>query len=127
MAQDAGRAVGRVRGFAASSIRVVRTRLELLGVEIQEEKARVIRDLLIAVAALNLILCGLLLVAAWIVLSTPAEQRGVVLGIIALVVLLLGVIAFVWLLLAGGRRKPLFDATVTVLKGDEDALDKTVP
>lgn len=127
MAQDAGGLVGRARGFAATAIRAVRTRLELLGIEIQEEKARVLRDLLIAVAALNLLLCGLMLGAAWIVLTVPAEQRGLVLGIVALVLVLSGAAALLWLRLASARRKPFLDATVAILKDDEQALDETVP
>lgn len=124
MAEGSGRLVGRMRGFAAGAVRAVRTRLELLGVEVQEEKARFVRDLLIAVAALNLLLCGLLLGVAWIVLTVPPELRSLVLGIISLVVLLCGAGALLWLRLERAKRKVFLNATVTVLKDDEQALDK---
>lgn len=124
MAGDPGRLVGRARGFAATAIRAVRTRIELLGVEIQEERARFVRDLLVAAAAINLLLCGLLLGAAGIVLTVPAELRSLVLGIISLALLLCGGAALLWLRLEGARRKGFLDATVTTLKEDEQALDK---
>ena len=118
--------MGRMRGFAATAVRAVRTRLELLGVELQEEKARFVRDLLVAVAALNLLLCGLLLGAAWIVLTIPAELRSLVLGMISLTALICGAGALLWLRLDGAKRKPLLNATVAILKDDEQALDKMV-
>lgn len=126
MADGPGRLVGRMRGFAATGVRAVRTRLELLGVEVQEEKARFVRDLLIAIAALNFLLCGLLLGAAWIVLTIPAELRSLVLGIISLVVLFCGAGALLWLRLERAKRRPFLNATVTILKDDEQALDKMV-
>ncbi len=124
MVDGRGRLIGRMRGFAATAVRAVRTRVELLGVELQEEKARFVRDLLVAIAALNLLLCGLLLGAAWIVLAIPAELRTLVLGIISLVVLLCGAGALLWLRWEGAKRKSLLNATVTILKDDERALDK---
>ena len=127
MAGDPGRVVGRARGLAATAIRALRTRVELFGVEVQEERARVVRDLLIAVAALNLLMGGLLLAVAWIVLALPAELRGPVLGILALVVLICGAGALLWLRLEGARRKPFLGAIVAVLKDDERALGKDSP
>ena len=126
MVEARGRLIGRMRGFAATVVRAVRTRVELLGVELQEEKARFVRDLLVAVAALNLLLCGLLFGVAWIVLTVPPELRSLLLGIISLVVLLCGAGALLWLRLEGTKRKSLLNATVTILKDDEQALDKMV-
>jgi len=126
MVEGRGRLIGRMRGFAATVVRAVRTRVELLGVELQEEKARFVRDLLVAVAALNLLLCGLLFGVAWIVLTVPPELRSLLLGIISLVVLLCGAGALLWLRLEGTKRKSLLNATVTILKDDEQALDKMV-
>jgi len=116
--------VGHARGLAASSVRAVRTRLELLGIEIEEQKARIVRDLIIALLALYLLLCGMLLAVAWIVVATPVEQRVVVLGFFTLAFLLAGGIALLWLIYTNAKRKPLFDTTVAVLKRDEQALNE---
>jgi len=53
--------VGDVRGIASTGLRAVRTRLELASIELTEEKAWLVRFLLIAVAALYLLTFGLLL------------------------------------------------------------------
>ncbi|HYA59942.1 MAG TPA: phage holin family protein [Burkholderiaceae bacterium] len=127
MSYDPSGLVGHARGFAASGVRAVRTRLELLGIEIEEQKARIVRDLLIAVVALYLLLCGMLLAVAWIVVATPVEQRVVVLGVLTLAFLLAGGLALLWLVYTSAKRKPLFDTTVTVLKRDEQALNEMAP
>ena len=125
MPDGASRLVRRARGFAATAVRAIRTRIELLGVEIQEEVARFVRHLLIALAALQLLVCGLMLAIAWIVLVLPVELRGLVLGIIALLIVLAGAGALAWLRLQGARRRPFLHATVAILRDDEEALDKT--
>ncbi|HXY05292.1 MAG TPA: phage holin family protein [Burkholderiaceae bacterium] len=127
MSRDASGLVGHARGFAASGVRAVRTRLELLSIEIQEEKARIVRDLVIAIAGLCLLLCGIFAAIAWIVVSTPVEQRMIVLGFVTFVFLLAGGGVLLWLYYTSVRRTPLFDATVEVLKRDEQALNEMAP
>ncbi len=125
MAGDpAGRLVGRARGLAATSIRAVRTRMELLAVEIQETGTRAVRDLLIAGVALNLLLFGLLLGAIWIVLTVPPDLRRILLGFFSLAFLVGGAGALWWLRSDSAGRKPFLQTTIAVLKDDEQALDK---
>ena len=47
--------VGDLRGLASTGVRAVRTRLELLAIELKEEKAWAVRSLIVAVAALYLL------------------------------------------------------------------------
>lgn len=117
--------MGNARGLAADGVRAVRTRLELLGIEIQQEKGRVSRQLLVAAAALYLLSFGTLLGILWIVTSLPAAQRGVVLCGIALAFLAGGAGAVLWLRYGEARGKPLLATTVAVLMGDEQALGRT--
>ncbi len=125
MAGDpAGRLVGRARGLAATSIRAIRTRMELLAVEVQESGTRAVRDLLIAGMALNLLLLGLLLGAVWVVLVVPADLRRFLLGFFSLSFLLCGAGALWWLRSDTGARKPFLHTTLAILKDDEQALDK---
>ncbi|MFT3760673.1 phage holin family protein [Thauera sp.] len=49
------RMAGRLRGIADAALQMLQTRLELLAVEVQEEKLRLTR------LAINIVLCGLLL------------------------------------------------------------------
>jgi len=127
MSRNASGLVGHARGFAASGVRAVRTRLELLVIEIQEEKVRIVRDLVIAIAGLCLLLCGMFAAIAWIVVTTPVEQRVIVLGFVTLAFLLSGGGVLLWLFYTSAKRQPLFATTVGVLKRDEQALKEMSP
>jgi uncharacterized membrane protein YqjE len=116
-----------VRGLAASGVRAVRTRLELLGIELQEEKARAVRQLLVGAAVAYLLSFGSLLGVFWIVMTLPQGDRAMVLGALALGFLAAGGLALLWLLARGPRRRPLLATTVAVLKRDEDALASVAP
>jgi uncharacterized membrane protein YqjE len=118
-----GGIVGNVRGLAADGVRAVRTRLELFGIEAQEEKARVIRQIVIAAASLYVMSLGILLAVLWLVMTSPAEQRALVLGLIAILFLAAGGGALAWLWYENSTRKSLFTATISVLRSDEQALE----
>jgi uncharacterized membrane protein YqjE len=115
--------VDNVRNLAADAVRALRTRLELAGLEIQEEKAHLVRSLVIAASVVYLLSFGSLLAVLWIVTSVPDAYRGTVLGALALVFLAAGGGTLLWLVYGRAQRKPLFAALVAVLDGDERALD----
>ena len=125
MSRDDRGLAGNVRGLAANGVRAVRTRLELLGVELQIEKARIMRQLVVAAAALYLLSFGTLSAIFWIVMSMSDEPRRLALGGIALAFLALGSGALLWLLYGNSRARPLLATTVAVLKGDEHAIAGT--
>ena len=114
--------VGDLRGFASTGVRAVRTRLELLGIELKEEKAWLVRFLVVAVAALYLITFGLLLGVAALVLFASEANRPAILGICAGVFILAGIGAGAYVFAKSKKRHPLFQETIAVLKGDEQGL-----
>jgi uncharacterized membrane protein YqjE len=59
--REATSIVGDLKGLAGTGVRAVRTRLELLAIEVKEEKAWLVRLVIVAVAALYLVTFGLLL------------------------------------------------------------------
>ena len=122
MSRDDGGVVGNVRGLAANGVRAVRTRLELVGIELQIEKARLVRQLLVAAAALYLLSFATLSAIFWIVMNMAEAPRSVALGGIAIAFLLLGSGALLWLLYGDSRARPLLSTTIAVLKSDEHAL-----
>ena len=69
--------------IAATGVRAVRTRLELAAIELKEEKAWLVRFLIVAVAALYLVTFGLLLAVSALVLFASEENRPAILGICA--------------------------------------------
>jgi uncharacterized membrane protein YqjE len=120
--REASNIVDDLRGIASTGVRAVRTRLELLLIELKEEKAWLVRFLIVAVAALYLITFGLLLAVSALVLFASEENRPAILGICAAVFLLGGAGAAAYVYSSSKKRHPLFKETVAVLKGDEQGL-----
>ena len=122
MTREAGGIVADVKGLAATGVRAVRTRLELLAIEVSEEKEWALRFLAITVTSLYLASFGLLLavlaLAAWV----DPEHRPAVLAGFALVFLVAGGSGIAFILNGASRRNPPLADTIAVLKGDEKAL-----
>jgi uncharacterized membrane protein YqjE len=122
MLREAAGAMGDLKGLASTGLRAMRTRLELLAIEVKEEKAWAIRFIVIAVAALYLLTFGLLLGILALVLFAAEENRPAILGICAGAFLAFGIGASAWLYSKSKSRHPLFQETIAVLKGDEQGL-----
>lgn len=124
MLRDASNIVGDLRGIASTGVRAVRTRLELIGIELKEEKAWLVRFVVVAIAALYLATFGLLLAVFALVLFANEENRPMIVAIAAAVFLAAGAGAAFWIVGQSKKRHPIFDETIKVLKGDEDGLQR---
>ena len=122
MLRDAASAVGDLKGVVSTGVRAVRTRLELLALEVKEEKAWAVRFILVALAALYLLTFGLLLAILAVVLFASEENRPAILAICAVVFLAVGAGTAAWVAGKAKKRNSLFDETIAVLKGDEQGL-----
>jgi uncharacterized membrane protein YqjE len=109
------------RELAGDGVRMLRTRLELLAIEVQAEKALAVRQLVVSAAVLFLASFGTLLVILWVLLSLPEGDRQLALGGVGIVFLVCGAACAAWLGNSGSRRSPLH-ATIDVLLHDEQAL-----
>ena len=114
--------VGDVRGIAHTGLRAVRTRLELASIELTEEKAWLVRFVLVAVAALYLVTFGLLLGICALTLWASEENRPAILGGFTAVFLVVGLGCALYIWMQARRRHPILKETIAVLKGDEQAL-----
>lgn len=114
--------VGDVRSLFSTGLRAVHTRLELLAIELSEEKAWALRFLVVAAAGLYLLTFGLLLAIFALVLWASEGNRPAILAGFAAAFVVLGAGGIFWLAGASRRRRPLFKETIAVLKGDEQAL-----
>ena len=117
MLREATGIVGDVKAIASTGLRAVRTRLELLAIELKEEKAWVVRLLVVAVSALYLLTFGLLLAVFALVVWASEENRPLILG---------GGAAIAWMKTSMKHRAPLFHDTIAVLKGDEQVLKQSL-
>lgn len=71
---------GRLRRLLGTGVALLQVRLDLLAIELEEEKRRLFDALLCAVVALLLIGIGLLLLVGWLVWIAPADWRPWVVG-----------------------------------------------
>ena len=122
MIREAAGALGDLKGVVSTGPRAVRTRLELLAIEVKEEKAWAVRFIIVAIAALYLLTFGLLLAILAIVLFAAEENRPAILAVCAGAFLAAGIGAGLWIKAKAKARHPLFDETIAVLKGDERGL-----
>lgn len=126
MLREASNIVGDLRGAASTGVRAVRTRLELLAIELKEEKAWLVRFLVVAIAALYLLSLGLVLGVAALVLFAAEENRPAILGACAAIFVLAGAGAAAYVRASSKKRHPLFQETIAVLKGDEKGLHQLI-
>lgn len=126
MIREATGALGDLKGIAATGVRAVRTRLELFALEVKEEKAWVVRFIIVAIAALYLLTFGLLMALFAVVLFAAEENRPVILAAGSGVFLAAGIGAGLWIKAKAGSRGALFDDTIAVLKGDERGLQQAL-
>jgi uncharacterized membrane protein YqjE len=124
--REATSIVGDVKGLAATGLRAVRTRLELLAIELKEEKAWAVRFLVVAVAALYLLTFGILLAIFALALWASEENRPAILGGFALAFLVAGAGGVAYIVAQSKKRHPIFQETIAVLKGDEKALQQSL-
>lgn len=122
MIREATNIVGDLKGLASTGVRAVRTRLELMAIEFKEEKAWVIRLIIVAIAALYLLTFGLLLGIFALALYASEENRPLILAAFAGFFLAGGIGGAAYIFMASKKRHPIFENTIAVLKGDERGL-----
>ena len=114
--------VGDLRGVVSTGVRAVRTRLELIAIELKEEKAWVVRFIVVALAAVYLISFGTLLAILAFSLAMPENTRPAVLGGFGGFMLAAGIGSVIWMVKSAKKRSPPFQDTIATLKRDEQAL-----
>ena len=109
--------LGSVSRLAGTALETIRTRIELLGLELAEERERLIRVLIWSAIALLLLALGLLTAVVLLALSFW-EQRLWVLGCLALALLLGGVFILMQVLRDARHRPHPFQSSMSELAKD---------
>ena len=111
-----------LKSTAGGLLAIVQTRLELLAVDVAEERERLLALLVLALVALFCLGVGIVLLALLIVVALWESNRLVALGGLIAFFLLTGA-AVGWLALARVRSAPkLFGASISELERDRKAL-----
>ena len=113
---------GSARRVAATIVDIARTRIELAGTELAEERLRIAQQALAATLALFCCGVGLVLAVLGLAWGAGPDRGAAVLGIGALVLLAAAVSALVWWQRLVAARPPLLHETLTQLRADAQAL-----
>lgn len=113
---------GAARNVAATAVEIVRTRIELAGTELAEERLRLARQALAATLALFCLGVGLVLAVIDLAWWAGPAHGPIVVGIGAAVLLALAAAAVLWWQRLVHARPPLLHETLTQLRADAQAL-----
>lgn len=116
-----------LRGFAATSVALLRTRFELLKVEAQEEVSRLAGLLLWGIAAVLLGVTGLVFLAVFLTVLLWDSQRLLTLGVFAALFLGAAAVAIGIALRLARQGSQLFAASLAELRRDESVLREERP
>lgn len=116
--------MNRLRGLVDAGLHIAQIRLQLLSVELQEEKLRLVTLLFSTVFAVLMIGFGLVFLTVFITVLLWDEYRLLTLGVASFVFLIAGLIAVVVAIRELRRGSQLFSATVDELANDREALEQ---
>lgn len=114
-----------LRGFAATSVALLRTRLELLKLEAQEEAGRIAGLLLWGIAGILLGIAGLVFLAVFLTVLLWDSHRVLALGIFTALFLAAAGMAIATALRLARQGSQLFATSLAELRRDEAALNTT--
>ncbi len=114
-----------LKRLLATLVAIGKTRFELLSVELQEEKLRLLSLLLLALAALFLLGVGLVLAVAFLAVAFW-EQRVIVFALAAFLFLAASGVCGMRALATARRASPVFAQSLAELDTDLSRLKKSV-
>lgn len=127
MTPTSGGVTGPVRRLGASLLALGRIRLELLAIEVQEEKDRIASLLAWAVLTALLAGFGAVFIALFVTVALWDTHRLAALGVAAVVFVGLAAFGALQLRALVGRPSTLFQASIAELRKDSAALHEGAP
>jgi uncharacterized membrane protein YqjE len=113
-----------IKGLASNGASIAQTRLELLSLDIQIARNKFIGLLVMIIGALFFLFFGLVMLALLIVIYSWETDRMIALGLLTAAFLSVGLI-LAFLITQSLRKMPrLFEASITELAKDREALSK---
>ena len=111
-----------LKTLARSLLAVGQTRLEILGSELEEQRAILLREVLLAVIATFCLALGVVFTALFFVILFWDTNRLLVLGLFAVVFFVASAVVIVVLRAADRDRPRAFSATIQELGKDHESL-----
>lgn len=109
-----------LRGVASTVFAILHSRAELLTLELERERLRITRLVLLCAAALFFLMLGALTATLLIIAFFWDSHRLLTMGLLATLYVCLGIAAAVFARREAARRRRPFASTVAELKKDRD-------
>jgi uncharacterized membrane protein YqjE len=113
-----------IKNLASTSASIAQTRLELLSVDVQIARNKFISLLVMIVSALFFLFFGLVMLALLIVIYSWESDRMTALGILTTAFISVGLILAALIMQSLRTMPKLFEASITELAKDREALSK---
>jgi len=113
-----------IKGLASTGASIAQTRLELLSLDVQIARSKFISLLVMIISALFFLFFGLVMLALLIVIYSWETDRMLALGLLTGAFLSVGVILAVLITQSLRKMPKLFEASITELAKDREALSK---
>ena len=113
-----------IKGQASTGASIAQTRLELLSVDVQIARSKFISLLVMIVSALFFLFFGLVMLALFIVIYSWETDRMMALGLLTASFLSIGLILAILIAQSLRTMPRLFEASITELAKDREALSK---
>ncbi len=111
-----------LKRLASTAVEIVRTRLELVSLDVEEAKLRFLSTLLLGAVAFLCLSLGVVMGAFWLVAAFWETHRTLVLGLLTGTFLGGGLLALAALSWRARKGPRLFAATLAELEKDREAL-----
>jgi len=113
-----------IKGLASTGASIAQTRLELLSLDVQIARSKFISLLVMIVSALFFLFFGLVMLALLIVIYSWEADRIMALGLLTGAFLSVGLILALLIAQSLRMMPRLFEASITELAKDREALSK---
>ena len=113
-----------LKNLISTGISIAQTRLELLSLDVQIARSKFISLLVMIIGALFFLFFGLVMLALLIVIYSWETDRMLALGLLTGAFLLVGLILAVLITQSLRTMPRLFEASITELAKDREALSK---
>jgi len=113
-----------IKGLASTGASIAQTRLELLSLDVQIARSKFISLLVMIVGALFFLFFGLVMLALLIVIYSWESDRMLALGLLTGAFLSVGLILAALITQSLRKMPKLFEASISELAKDREALSK---
>ena len=113
-----------IKGLASTGASIAQTRLELLSLDVQIARSKFIGLLVMIISALFFLFFGLVMLALLIVIYSWETDRMMALGLLTGAFLSVGLILAALIMQSLRKMPRLFEASITELAKDREALSK---